>query len=213
MPTADRLSAAISRIDAANAADPNREVFEGRLQPKELLYSQRMTDWLNRLEPSASEALRLSAHGQHICRWTIPRDSYPMDRPGYHRWRSACQKMHAETLGVILREVGYDEATISRVQSLVRKERLKLDPEAQLLEDVICLVFLENYFADFSRQHDQAKLIDIVRKTWKKMSSRGQQAALQLPLSNETKSIVEKALGGNSSPSPLGRGQGERADP
>jgi hypothetical protein len=117
-----------------------------------------------------------------------------LPKPGYHRWRSACQRMHADKLAEILRDVGYDDATISRVQSLVRKERLKLDPDSQLLEDVICLVFLENYFADFSRQHDEAKLIDIVRKTWKKMSPRGHAAALQLPLSDETKSIVEKAL-------------------
>jgi hypothetical protein len=194
--TSDRFAAAIVRIDAANAADPIQETFQGRQQPKELLYSQRMTDWLNRLEPNASEALQLAARGQHICRWTIPRNSYPMDRPGYHRWRSDCQRMHAEKLGEMLGDVGYDENTIGRVKSLVRKERLKLDPESQLLEDVICLVFLENYFVDFSHQHDEAKLIDIVRKTWKKMSSHGQQAALQLPLSDETKSIVEKALSG-----------------
>jgi hypothetical protein len=194
MTTTDRFTAAISRIDVANSADPNREAFQGHEQPKELIYSQRMSDWLNRLDPVASEALRLAAHGQHICRWTIPRNNFPLDRPGYHRWRSTCQRMHAEKLAEILRNVGYDEATVNRVQSLVQKERLKIDPESQLLEDVICLVFLENYFADFSRQHDEAKLIDIVRKTWKKMSSRGQQAALQLPLTNETKSIIKKAL-------------------
>ncbi len=194
MGTTDCFAAAQARIDAANSADPNRESFQGVEQPKELLYSHRMTEWLNRLEPAASEALRLAAHGQHICRWTIPRNHFPMDRAGYHRWRSTCQRMHADKLGEILRDVGYDEPTVSRVQSLVRKERLKLDSESQLLEDVICLVFLENYFADFSRQHDEAKLIDIVRKTWKKMSSRGQRAALQLPLSAETKTIVDKAL-------------------
>ncbi|HTQ38293.1 MAG TPA: DUF4202 domain-containing protein [Pirellulales bacterium] len=194
MPYSELFTTAIARIDAANAADPNREMFQSREQPKELLYSQRMTGWLNRLSPDASEALRLAARGQHICRWTIPRNHYPLDRAGYHRWRSACQRMHAEKLGEILHAVGYDESTIGRVQSLVRKERLKLDPEAQLLEDVVCLVFLENYFAEFSRQHDEAKLIDIVRKTWKKMSARGHQAALQLPLSDEIKSIVEKAL-------------------
>jgi hypothetical protein len=194
MGTTDRFAAAVARIDAANSADPNRECFQGKELPKEVLYSRRMSDWLERLEPNASEALRLAAHGQHICRWTIPRNNFPMDRAGYHRWRSTCQRMHADKLGEILREVGYDEPTASRVQSLVRKERLKLDAESQLLEDVICLVFLENYFADFSRQHDETKLIDIVRKTWKKMSSRGQQAALGLPLSAESKTIVEKAL-------------------
>lgn len=194
MPASDRFAAAIARIDAANATDPNRELFHGVEHPKELLYSRRMTDWLARLVPNASEALRIAAHGQHICRWTVPRSSFPMDRPGYHRWRSSCQQMHAEKLAEILRDVGYDDATIERVRALVRKERLKLDPESQLLEDVICLVFLENYFEEFSHQHDEAKLIDIVRKTWKKMSPVGHQAALQLPLSAETKSIVEKAL-------------------
>ena len=194
MTTTDRFTTAIARIDAANLADPSHETFQGVEQPKELIYSQRMSAWLDRFEPNASEPLRLAAHGQHICRWTIPRDTFSMDRPGYHRWRTTCQRMHAEKLGEILQSVGYDDSTITRVQSLVRKERLKLDPEAQLLEDVICLVFLENYFADFSQKHDETKLIDIVRKTWKKMSPRGHQAALQLPLSDETKSLVQKAL-------------------
>jgi Domain of unknown function (DUF4202) len=189
-----KFTRAIALIDTANAADPNRESFGGREQPKELLYSQRMTDWLAKLAPGASEALQLAARGQHICRWTIPRDSFPLDRAGYHRWRSACQQMHAEKLAEILRSVGYDEATIVRVQSLVRKERMKLDPEAQLLEDVVCLVFLENYFAEFAREHDEAKLIDIVRKTWKKMSDRGHQAALNLELTAECRGIVEQAL-------------------
>jgi hypothetical protein len=192
--TNHRFITAISRIDQANAADPNRELFKGEEYPKEVLYSRRMTAWLNRLAPDALETLRLAAHGQHICRWTIPRDSYPMDRAGYHRWRIDCQKMHAEILGEIMRAVGYDENDIARVQSLVRKERLKLDPETQLLEDVICLVFLESYFADFAKQHDEAKLVDIVRKTWTKMSPQGHEAALTLPMSEETKSIVEKAL-------------------
>jgi hypothetical protein len=200
MQTADRFAAAIAKIDAANAADPNLELREGREQAKELFYSQRMTDWLVRFAPDASEPLRLATHGQHICRWTIPRSDFPMDRAGYHRWRTTCQRMHAEKLREILNGVGYDESTISHVQALVRKERLKLDPEAQLLEDVICLVFLENYFADFSRQHEEAKLIDIVRKTWKKMSPRGQQAALQLPFSDETRAMIEKALSGSAAP-------------
>jgi hypothetical protein len=200
MSDSNQFTAAIAQIDAANAADPNHEMLEGREQPKELLYSQRMTHWLERLSPDASESLRLAAHGQHICRWAIPRGDFPMDRAGYHRWRSTCQRMHAEKLGEIMHAVGYDEATVGRVKALVRKERLKLDPEAQLLEDVVCLVFLENYFADFSRQHDEAKLIDIVRKTWKKMSSAGQQAALQLPLSAESRTIVEKALAGSTTP-------------
>jgi hypothetical protein len=194
-PSADRFASAIEQIDVTNAADPNRELFAGRELAKEIVYSQRMTEWLSRLEPNASEALRLAVHGQHICRWTIPRESYPMDRVGYLKWRADCKLMHAEKLGEILTSVGYEHSIIERVQSLVKKEHLKADPETQLLEDVVCLVFLENYFAAFSTQHDEAKLIEIVRKTWKKMSERGHAAALGLPLTEETNAIVGKALG------------------
>ena len=190
----ERFAAAIAKIDEANAADPNREIFDGHEYPKEILYSRRMSDWLNRLAPAASEALRIAAHGQHICRWTIPRGDFPQDRAGYHRWRSTCQKMHAEKLDTILREVGYDDATTARVQSLVRKERMKLDSESQLLEDVVCLVFLESYFAEFAQDHDETKLIDIVRKTWTKMSPIGHAAALKLPLTPVCRRIVERAL-------------------
>ena len=161
-----------------------------------MLYAQRMTHWLDRLAPEASEPLRLAARSQHLCRWQIPRQQYPMDRAGYYRWRTRLYAFHAEKAGTILRQVGYDAATIARVEELLRKLRIKSDPEMQLLENVICLVFLENYFADFSRQHDEAKLITILQKTWRKMSPRGQQAALQLPLSVEARALVEKALAG-----------------
>jgi hypothetical protein len=189
-----RFEAAIRRFDEANREDPNREVFEGREHPRELLYAQRMTHWLDRLAPEASEPLRLAARSQHLCRWQIPRQQYPMDRAGYHRWRTRLYAFHAEKAGEILREVGYDPATVARVGELLKKLRIKSDPEMQLLEDVICLVFLENYFADFSRRHDEAKLITILQKTWRKMSPQGQQAALQLPLSGEARALVEKAL-------------------
>lgn len=189
-----RYNEAIARFDAVNAEDPNREAFEGVEYPKELLYAQRMSAWLDRLAPNASEALRLAARCQHIRRWVIPRRDYPMDRAGYKQWRTTLAKFHAETAGAILKEVGYDQETIRQVQGLLRKERLKLDPQAQLLEDVICLVFLENYFADFAKQHDEQKLIGILRKTWKKMSPRGQEAALALALPAEARRVVEKAL-------------------
>src|SRR5260221_13458894 len=101
-----RFQRAIERFDAANAQDPNRVVVEGGEHPKELRYAQRMTRWLERLEPQASEALRLAARSQHIRRWTIPRSAYPMDRAGYHRWRTDLARFHAETAGEILREVG-----------------------------------------------------------------------------------------------------------
>ena len=194
-PDQRRFEAAIARFDAANADDPRREVFDGVEYPRELLYAQRMTSWLEKLAPDAPETLRLAARCQHIRRWTIPRGAYPMDRSGYRAWRTRLAEFHADTAGEILRDTGYDEQTVRRVQSLLRKEKLKLDPEVQLLEDVICLVFLESYFSDFAKQHDQDKLVGIVRKTWKKMSPHGHQAALALNLPSSARSIVEKALG------------------
>ncbi len=189
-----RFEAAIARFDAANAEDPNTEMFAGETYPKELLYAQRMTAWLHKLMPDASEGLRLAVRCQHIRRWVIPRRDYPMTRTGYLRWRTTLYKFHAQTAGEILHEVGYDEETIQRVQSLLRKERLKRDPEVQGLEDVICLVFLESYLADFATQHDEDKLLDILRKTWKKMSPHGHEAALALDMAPDVHVIVEKAL-------------------
>ena len=191
---AERFKAAIARFDAANAEDPTTEVFQGVVYPKELLYAQRMTTWLDKLAPDASEALRLAVRCQHIQRWTIPRHTYSMDRPGYLRWRTTLAKFHADTAAAILRDVGYDEATIQRVQRLLRKERLKRDPEVQCLEDVICLVFLEHYLAAFATQHDEAKVLDILCKTWTKMSARGHEVALTLPMSPEARRLVEQAL-------------------
>lgn len=193
-PSSDRFHAAITRFDAANSEDPRKESVDGKNEPRELAYARRMSAWLDRLAPDASEPLKLAVRCQHIRRWSIPRDGYPRTTAGYHQWRTTLAKFHAETAGKILKDAGYDDATIARVQSLVRKERLQLDPETQLLEDVACLVFLENYFAGFAKQHDEEKLIGIVRKTWKKMSERGRQAALQLKLAPEIQALVAKAL-------------------
>jgi uncharacterized protein DUF4202 len=190
----ERFNAAIARFDAANAEDPTTEVFQGVVYPKELLYAQRMTAWLDKLAPDASEALRLAVRCQHIQRWMIPRHTYPMDRTGYLRWRTTLARFHADTASAIMRDLGYDDATIRRVQTLLRKESLKRDPEVQCLEDVICLVFLENYFAAFATQHNEAKIVDILQKTWKKMSSRGHEVALTLPMSPEARRLVEQAL-------------------
>ena len=190
----DLLSTAVSRIDAANAEDPNRSVVDGKPVPHELHYSRRMTEWLDRLEPEASAALRLAVRCQHLQRWTIPRSQYPMTRAGYHRWRTDLGRFHADRAAEILRGAGYDDDTIARVQSLVRKEGLKSDPETQTLEDVACLVFLEDEFADFAARHDEAKVINILVRTWGKMSERGRAAALGLNLPAPQRARVEKAL-------------------
>jgi len=191
-----RFDHALALIDAANGRDPNRANFEGREYPAELIYSMRMSEWLDRLEPTASEALRLAVRCQHLRRWEVPRSQFPMTRPGYLHWRTKLSAFHAESAAGILREAGYDEPAIARVKSLIRKERIKNDAEAQTLEDVACLVFLEQDYVDFASRHEEAKIIDILRKTWRKMSDRGHAAAIKLAttLPEEWRVLIERAL-------------------
>lgn len=184
---------AIRAFDEANRQDPNKETVNGKEVPKELIYGERMTEELQKLDPDASEALRLAARSQHIERWKIPRSEYPKTRRGYHKWRNALKKFHAERAGEILEEVGYDQETIDRVQDLVKKKRIKTDPEAQMMEDVICLVFMKYYFLNFAQKHPEEKVIKIVRKTWKKMSEEGHKATMNLELPDEAAKLVEKA--------------------
>ena len=191
----ERFDKAMAQIDEANREDQVMEEVNGQAYPKELIYGQRMTIWLQRMAPEASEVLKLAVRCQHIQRWKILRQDYPEGRTGYKRWRTDLAKFHAETAAAILYDVGYDDETIHQVQSLVRKEQFKVDPEAQTLEDVACLVFLDHYFAAFSKKHDEEKLVDIVRKTWKKMSDKGRTAALGIALPEGLKAVVGKALG------------------
>ncbi|NER16299.1 DUF4202 domain-containing protein [Spongiivirga citrea] len=194
MPNQDKLQHAFQLFDAANQQDPNTEVFEGKSYPKELLYAHRMTRQLNRFFPDASEALQLTARCQHICRWEIARNSFPMNREGYLRWRQELKKFHAEKAATILREVGYSEEMIEKVQFLLLKKQLRKNEETQVLEDVICLVFLEYYFEAFAMKYPKEKTIDILQKTWCKMSEKGQKAALELPLSEYALSFVSEAI-------------------
>lgn len=179
MPVQDsRFQLAVARFQEAHCEDPVTVETEDEQVPWSVHYHRRLVTWVRRLQPEASEALLLAAHCQHLRRWTIPRDRYPLGAAGYKRWRKTLAQYHAQEAGRILGEAGYDEVTIGRVQALLRKLRLKLDSESQLLEDAVCLVFLENEFEAFSRMHDDAKLADILRKTWRKMSPQGREAAL-----------------------------------
>jgi hypothetical protein len=195
IPDPARFQAAIECFDAANSEDPDIRVFQDKSFPRQVLYGQRMTHWLQAIETDAAETLRLAARSQHLCRWMIPRSEYPTGRAGYYRWRTRLYEFHAEKAGDILAKVGYDKATIARVQDLLRKKNLKSDPQMQALEDVACLVFLENDFVDLARQHDVAKMIDIIRKTWKKMTPRGQRAALGVPMADADRALLQQALG------------------
>lgn len=190
----NQLEKTLAAFDAANAQDPNTEIVNGQPIAKELIYSQRMTEHLHKFLASASIELQLAARSQHICRWKIPRSNYPMDRQGYKKWRLELAAFHGEIAGEIMQANGYDESAIQRVKDLLLKRSLKRDDEVQALEDVICLVFLEFYLEDFAAKHDEVKLIDIIQKTWNKMSEAGHAAALKLPLSDTMLALVTKAL-------------------
>lgn len=191
-----RFETAIALIDDANAQDPNTvETADGR-EPAELAYGRRMSETLARVYPDASEELQLAVRAQHLKRWTLPRSDFPMDRKGYLAWRNEAKRRHAEDVSAILGKAGYTEETIARVQALVRKERLKRDPEAQALEDTACLVFLEHYFSAFAVKHDHEKMIGIIRKTWAKMSENGRAAALKLSMDEPSAALIDEALAG-----------------
>ncbi|NRS90547.1 hypothetical protein HNQ02_003492 [Flavobacterium sp. 7E] len=182
-------------IDAENAQDPNSELFESKSYPKELLYSKRMYTQLMEFYPEASEEVQIASKAQHICRWKIARNSYPMDRLGYLTWRGELKKFHAGTTASILEKVGYDAAFITRVSFLIEKKQLKKDEETQLLEDVICLVFLEFYLDPFVQKHDREKMKNIILKTWSKMSDKGHQEALKINYSATNLQLIKESLG------------------
>ena len=190
----EKYKDAISKFDEANSHDPNLESVDDKLLSKELLYSIRMTERLNQFEEDANEALRLAVRCQHICRWEIPREDYEMNRTGYLKWRNDLKLFHSNKAGSILSAVGYDEETIENVKFLLEKKQLKKNEMTQTLEDVICLVFLEFYFDKFSEKYAEDKLTDILKKTWNKMSTKGQESAMQLELSDSSKVLISKAL-------------------
>ena len=172
----------IAAIDNANACDPHVVQIDGRAVPAGLLYGQRMSETLTRMAPDASEQLRIAVRGQHIERWTSPRNGYPAGRAGYLKWRNDLKEFHARRLGEIMAAAGYGPHEIARVGALVRKERLRSDPEVQMLEDVVCVVFLEHYLGDFMGKTDEAKLARILAQTWDKMSAQGHAYAGKLDL-------------------------------
>jgi Domain of unknown function (DUF4202) len=192
-----RLAATLAAIDAANAADPRRIETNDGVVGFEELYARRMSDALARVYPEASELLQLAARAQHLRRWEIPRADFPDGRHGYNDWRKTCRAHHAERVGAIMRDLGWNEEDAERVGALIRKERLKKDAESQALENIAALVFLDHYFDDFLakyQSYDDEKIVDILGKTLCKMSPRGHAAALALSLAPRAKALVAKAL-------------------
>jgi hypothetical protein len=191
-----RFDDVIAAIDGANARDPKVVEVDGRAIPAELLYGRRMSDKLAAMAPDASELLKIAVRGQHIERWTSPRAGYPAGRAGYLRWRSELKDFHARRLGEIMAAAGYAPLDAARVGSLVRKERLRSDPEAQMLEDVACIVFLAHYLDEFlgKTDADDAKLAGILAKTWKKMSAQGHAQAGKLDLQQPVLALLKRGL-------------------
>ena len=186
----EKFAAAIARFDEENSRDPNRE----NDRPRELLYAERLTEWVLKLCPNAGEALRLAARCQHICRWESPRENYPPTRPGYLKWRADLKKFHAEKSGAILREVGYDDATIRRVQDLNLKKNFPADAECRVLEDALCLVFLEFQLAALAAKSDDEKMINALQKSWAKMTDAARAEALRLNYGEREKNLITRAL-------------------
>ena len=188
-----KFDQAFQLFDTYNSKDPKSTTIKEQEIPDALLYAQRMTEKLNEYDPDALEHLQLAARCQHIGRWEMPRKDYSMDRKGYLQWRSQLKIYHARIAAEIMEKVGFDETEIIKVKDLLIKKQLKQNPETQVLEDVICLVFLEYYFDDFSTEHEEEKLVNILKKTIAKMSQRGVATALKLPLSEKAKSLIAKA--------------------
>ena len=185
---------ALQLIDAAHTADPNKITRKGQELPYELHYAQKMSSYLDKLDPAASETLRLAVRAQHFRRWEVPRSSYPLGKAGYFAWRTFLKKRQAEQASKICVDCGYSEDDAERVAALIRKEDLKKDSETQTLEDVACLVFLDDQFEAFEKEHDEDKIISILRKTWVKMSDKGHELALQIDMSDRARDLVTKAL-------------------
>ncbi|KAK0099721.1 hypothetical protein ONS95_013386 [Cadophora gregata] len=193
---ATNYQAAISLIDEAHAQDPNITIVDGKDVPYELHYAQQMSRYLDLRAPDASPVLKVAIRAQHFRRWEIRRDSYPMTKAGYLNWRSFLKKRQADLAAAICVGCNFTTEEAEEVAKLIRKEDLKKNEETQILEDVACLVFLDDQFEAFEKGHDEQKIIDILRKTWGKMSDRGHELALQIPMSDTSKTLIEKALAG-----------------
>lgn len=193
-PASERFSRAIAAFDAYHEKDPNTEIENGKVYPKELLYARRMTERLSRFAPEAGDVIQLAARCQHIGRWEIPRESFPMDKKGYLQWRNAEKIYHARIAEQILNDAGYEGQTIESVKALLLKKELYTNDHTRLLEDVACLVFIEFYLADFAAKHDDDKVVDILQKTAKKMSPSGISAISEITLPDKIALLISRAV-------------------
>jgi hypothetical protein len=189
-----RLERAIAAIDAANADDPNTLLVRGERRPKELAHAELMSEWLDRLDPNAEEAQHLAARAHHLRRWSLPRSSYPEGRAGYLRWRTALRKRHAAEVAEILAPLGYDDATVARVQAIICKEGLGRDPQVQTHEDALCLVFLETQLAATADDLGEEKMVHVIARTAAKMSDQALALVADIPMRDTDRALLAQAL-------------------
>jgi hypothetical protein len=211
-PAGWRLQHTLAVIDAANSVDPNWVQIRGRERPKELGHAELVSEWVLKLAPQASEVLQIAARAHHLERWRVPRESFPVGRLGYLRWRKHLQQYHAERAGILLAGERYPEALILRVQELIRKQGLGSDPEMQVLEDALCLVFLETQFGDLCERTPASKMVDITRRTLEKMSAQARCLALTLSFDATARSVLERAIAVTSHDAPMGSGASDEPD-
>lgn len=190
----EKLKQAIELFDQQNSQDPNQEIWDGKEYPKELLYSKWLEDWIRKLEPNPSETLLLASHSQHLCRWMIPRSTFEDGKVGYLQWRKKLYQFHADQSAEILKKVGYSDEIIQKVQSIHLKKNLKTDREVQIMEDALCLVFLEFQFEEFIQKTAKEKMPQIIQKTWGKMSAKGKEFALKISFSVEAFRLIKESL-------------------
>lgn len=193
-PPSERRSRAIAAFREENSKDPTLVSDGCELRPKELVAAERLASWVERLEPTPSEALILASHCQHLRRWQMPRADFPAGRLGYLAWRKALAKLHADQAAEILRGVGYDDALLEAVRRINLKQGLSTHSDVRTMEDALCLSFLEHELVAFAEQHPDEKIVEIIAKTWRKMSERGRQVALTLPLGERAAGLVQRAL-------------------
>ncbi len=182
------------RIDTAHAADPKRTADE---RPAELVYADNLERWIAQVAPEASPILRLAARCQHLERWSVPRASFPLDKPGYHAWRKSLYKKQADRARELLLQAGVPASEADEVATWVSKTGLKTNPGTQALEDAACLVFLDTEIPGFATVHPdytREKYIDIIRKTWRKMSPRAQELARTIPFPAGVGELVHEAI-------------------
>lgn len=189
-----RFVEAIKRIDAANSEDPRTEIVDGQPQPRELLFSQRVYEWVKKLTDDPSEELLLAARAHTLRRWMIPRDRYPKTTVGYHQWRDALAQYHANEAETILQAVGYSADTIHTVKEFITKANWPENSEACVLEDADCLVFLETKLSNYINEWEESKAIKILQRTFKKMTPEGRTYAMQLKLGEPERDLLQRAV-------------------